>query len=46
MNWKKAVINFIMYLVLLVGFWFLYSPLNTSGYNSPKSNTQFVYAKF
>ena len=46
MNWKKAGLNFIMYLALLAGFWFLYSPLNISADNSPKSNTQFVYAKF
>lgn len=46
MNWKKAGLNFIMYLALLAGFWFLYSPLNTRAENSPKSNTQFVYAKF
>ena len=46
MNWKKFGINFLMYLVLLAGSWFLYSPLNIGSDNSPKSNTQFVYAKF
>ncbi len=46
MDLKKAALNFMIYLILLAGFWFLYSPLNTSEANTPKSSTQFIYAKF
>jgi hypothetical protein len=46
MNWKKPILNFLLYFSLLVGFWYLYSPLNSDPDNNPKSNIQFVYAKF
>jgi hypothetical protein len=46
MNWKKVILNFLMYFVLIVGFWYLYSPLNGNSANNPKSDIQFVYAKF
>jgi hypothetical protein len=46
MSWKKSVLNFFIYLILLIGFWYLYSPLNMDSQNNPKSNIQFVYAKF
>ncbi len=43
---KKLVKVITLYIALILGLYFLYTPNNKSQYNTPHSATSFVYAQF
>lgn len=46
MNFKKLILNILMYAVILLGVYYLYHPLNNHADNKPHSSFSFIYAQF
>lgn len=43
---KKLIKKMTLYVILILGLYFLYTPNNKSQHNTPHSATSFVYAQF
>lgn len=45
-NYKRFVLNLLLYLGIALSLYFLYAPLNRHPNNTTKSAVQFIYQQF
>ncbi|GEM_PF-6239851 len=45
-DYKKLALNIVVYIIIIVGYLFLYSPYNKDNKSESSSKTEFIYQQF